>query len=115
MKWRVLKMSTAIKRPKTFGKTHPYLLVRQDLEFEQELDDDYGTTWYVSADIYYSPELDRHKANVFHIGTYKDTVEVSSIPSYVLRELEMEALVVFYEESEDINMVNKYMEAEGIK
>ena len=97
------------------GEVWTYKLIKQDVEYEQELDDDYGTTWYVSADIYYNQDLDRHKARIVHIGTMHDSVEVSSIPLYVLRELEMEALVVFYEESEDINMVNKYMEAEGIK
>jgi len=96
------------------GEVWTYKLIKQDVEYEQELDDDYGTTWYVSADIYYSPELDRHKANVFHIGTINDSVELDYIPKTEMKGLEDEALLCYFEDTGDLLMEEKYRRILGI-
>lgn len=96
------------------GEVWTYKLIKQDVEYEQELDDDFGTTWYVSADIYYNQELDRHKARIVHIGTINDSVELNYIPKAVMKGLENEALLCYFEDTGDLLMEEKYRRILGI-
>jgi hypothetical protein len=90
------------------GEVWTYKLIKQDVEFEQDIDDDYNTTWYISADVYYNRDLDRHKAKVVHIGTMNDSVDLDYITPTEMKGLEDEALLYYYEETGDLLMEEKY-------
>jgi len=96
-----------VENIRTFGSMYPYKLRQQDVEFQLDLEDKYNTRWYVSADIWYAEDLDRHQAEITSISTISYSVDLSSLTEREMRDLEIEALITFYEDEGDITMEEK--------